>query len=122
MFESTQASRLDTSSWPSVNALANPLVADLVANAKELRLGVAKLQVADNLRHSRPKRRQRLAHIASKPPLTRYAPTSSHKCMCNMAVVRVPHLDDGWRAHVHVQRCANCDFRFRTLYIKSNNC
>ena len=42
MFESTQASRLDTSSWPSVNALANPLVADLVANAKELRLGVAK--------------------------------------------------------------------------------
>ncbi len=42
MSESTQASRLDTSSWPSVNALANPLVADLVANAKELRLGVAK--------------------------------------------------------------------------------
>jgi len=42
MSEYTQASRLDTSSWPSVNALANPLVADLVANAKELRLGVAK--------------------------------------------------------------------------------
>ena len=42
MFESIQASRLDTLSWPSVNALANPLVADLVANAKELRLGVAK--------------------------------------------------------------------------------
>ncbi len=42
MSEYTQASRLDTSSWPSVNALANPFVADLVANAKELRLGVAK--------------------------------------------------------------------------------
>ena len=42
MSEYTQASRLDTSSWPSLNALANPLVADLVANAKELRLGVAK--------------------------------------------------------------------------------
>ena len=42
MVESTQALQLDTSSWPSVNALANPLVADLVANAQELRLGVAK--------------------------------------------------------------------------------
>lgn len=42
MVESTQASQLDTSSWPSVNALTNTLVADLVANAQELRLGVAK--------------------------------------------------------------------------------
>ena len=42
MVESTQALQLDTSSWPSVNALANPLVADLVANAQELRVGVAK--------------------------------------------------------------------------------
>ena len=42
MIESSQASQLDTSSWPSVNALANTLVADLVANAQELRVGVAK--------------------------------------------------------------------------------
>jgi methenyltetrahydromethanopterin cyclohydrolase len=42
MVESTQALQLDTLSWPSVNALANPLVADLVANAQELRVGVAK--------------------------------------------------------------------------------
>jgi methenyltetrahydromethanopterin cyclohydrolase len=42
MVESTQALQLDTSSWPSVNALANTLVADLVANAQELRVGVAK--------------------------------------------------------------------------------
>ena len=42
MVESTQASQLDASSWPSVNTLANPLVADLVANAQELRVGVAK--------------------------------------------------------------------------------
>jgi len=42
MSESTQASQLDASSWPSVNALANSLVADLVANAQELRVGVAK--------------------------------------------------------------------------------
>ena len=42
MVESRQASQLDTSSWPSVNTLANPLVADLVANAQELRVGVAK--------------------------------------------------------------------------------
>ena len=42
MVESIQASQLDISSWPSVNTLANPLVADLVANAQELRVGVAK--------------------------------------------------------------------------------
>ncbi len=42
MVESTQALQLDTSSWPSVNALGNTLVADLVAKAQELRVGVAK--------------------------------------------------------------------------------
>jgi len=33
---------LDTSSWPSVNGLTNPLVDSLLANAKNLRLGVEK--------------------------------------------------------------------------------
>jgi len=33
---------LDTTNWPSVNALTAPLVANLVANAKVLRLGVEK--------------------------------------------------------------------------------
>ncbi|MDR2875294.1 MAG: methenyltetrahydromethanopterin cyclohydrolase [Methylobacillus sp.] len=33
-------SKLDTTNWPSVNALTAPLVADLLANAKALRLGV----------------------------------------------------------------------------------
>lgn len=42
MSESTQVAQLDTSHWPSVNALTNPLVAHLVANAKQLRLGVTK--------------------------------------------------------------------------------
>jgi methenyltetrahydromethanopterin cyclohydrolase len=34
--------KLDTSNWPSVNALTAPLVANLVANARVLRLGVEK--------------------------------------------------------------------------------
>jgi methenyltetrahydromethanopterin cyclohydrolase len=42
MSESTQVAQLDTSHWPSVNALTNPLVAHLLTNAKELRLGVSK--------------------------------------------------------------------------------
>ena len=42
MSESTQVTQLDISSWPSVNALTNLLVAHLLANAKELRLGVSK--------------------------------------------------------------------------------
>jgi methenyltetrahydromethanopterin cyclohydrolase len=33
-------SKLDTSNWPSVNELTAPLVANLLANAKSLRLGV----------------------------------------------------------------------------------
>lgn len=33
---------LDTRAWPSVNGLTNPLVSELVANAKNLRLGVEK--------------------------------------------------------------------------------
>lgn len=37
------AGQLDTSNWPSVNRLANPLVAALVDNAKELRLGIERL-------------------------------------------------------------------------------
>jgi methenyltetrahydromethanopterin cyclohydrolase len=37
-----QDKRLDTGSWPSINALANPLVASLVANAGSLRVGVEK--------------------------------------------------------------------------------
>jgi methenyltetrahydromethanopterin cyclohydrolase len=35
-------SKLDTSNWPSVNALTAPLVANLLANAKSLRLGMEK--------------------------------------------------------------------------------
>lgn len=35
--------QLDTSHWPSVNTLANPLVKDLLDNANGLRLGVEKL-------------------------------------------------------------------------------
>jgi methenyltetrahydromethanopterin cyclohydrolase len=35
-------SKLDTSNWPSVNTLTAPLVANLVQNAKSLRLGVEK--------------------------------------------------------------------------------
>lgn len=35
-------SKLDTTQWPSVNALTAPLVAELVANAKALRVGVEK--------------------------------------------------------------------------------
>ncbi len=42
MSESSQTTQLDTSNWPSVNALTNPLVAHLIANAKELRVGVEK--------------------------------------------------------------------------------
>ena len=42
MSESSQTTQLDTSNWPSVNALTNPLVADLLANAKALRVGVEK--------------------------------------------------------------------------------
>jgi methenyltetrahydromethanopterin cyclohydrolase len=42
MSESSQTAQLDTSNWPSVNALTNPLVADLLANAKALRVGVEK--------------------------------------------------------------------------------
>ena len=42
MTEFTQVTQLDTSSWPSVNALTNPLVAHLITNAKALRLGVTK--------------------------------------------------------------------------------
>lgn len=37
-----EVSHIDTSLWPSVNDLTNPLVAKLIANAKELRLGVSK--------------------------------------------------------------------------------
>ncbi len=40
MSESIQVARLDTSNWPSINALTNPLVDSLVSNAKELRVGV----------------------------------------------------------------------------------
>ncbi len=40
---SDSAQQLDTSHWPSVNALANPLVRDLLGNAHSLRLGVEKL-------------------------------------------------------------------------------
>ena len=43
MSESIQVAHLDTSNWPSVNALTNPLVASLVTNAKELRVGVTQL-------------------------------------------------------------------------------
>ena len=42
MSESSQTIQLDTTHWPSVNALTNPLVSDLIANAKELRIGVEK--------------------------------------------------------------------------------
>lgn len=35
--------QLDTTSWPSVNGLTNPLVKSLVDNAKDLRLGVEQL-------------------------------------------------------------------------------
>ena len=42
MSESSQTTQLDTSNWPSVNALTNPLVAHLIVNAKELRVGVEK--------------------------------------------------------------------------------
>ena len=38
----SEVSHIDTSLWPSVNNLTNPLVAKLIANAKELRLGVTK--------------------------------------------------------------------------------
>ena len=34
---------LDTSHWPSVNALTNPLVRHLLENAKNLRIGVERL-------------------------------------------------------------------------------
>ena len=42
MSDSTQSARIDTSHWPSVNALTNPLVAHLVAHANEFRVGVSK--------------------------------------------------------------------------------
>jgi methenyltetrahydromethanopterin cyclohydrolase len=42
MSESSQIAKLDTSHWPSVNTLTNPLVSHLIANAKELRVGVEK--------------------------------------------------------------------------------
>jgi len=38
----SEVNQLDTTHWPSVNQLTNPLVAHLVANAKELRVGVEK--------------------------------------------------------------------------------
>ena len=38
----SEVSQIDTTQWPSVNALTNPLVATLIANAKELRVGVTK--------------------------------------------------------------------------------
>ena len=40
MSQITQTAQLDTSNWPSVNALTNPVVEQLLSNAKELRLGV----------------------------------------------------------------------------------
>ncbi|MEZ0233311.1 MAG: methenyltetrahydromethanopterin cyclohydrolase [Methylophilaceae bacterium] len=40
---SETVTQLDTSNWPSVNTLTNPLVKYLVDNAKELRVGVEKL-------------------------------------------------------------------------------
>lgn len=40
MSQITQTAQLDTSNWPSVNALTNPLVEQLLSNAKDLRLGV----------------------------------------------------------------------------------
>ena len=40
MSQITQNAQLDTSNWPSVNALTNPLVEQLLSNAKDLRLGV----------------------------------------------------------------------------------
>jgi methenyltetrahydromethanopterin cyclohydrolase len=40
MSQITQTAQLDTSNWPSVNALTNPLVEQLLSNSKELRLGV----------------------------------------------------------------------------------
>src|SRR5689334_15049291 len=40
---STLEKQLDTSNWPGVNSLANPLVQSLVDNAKVLRIGVEKL-------------------------------------------------------------------------------
>lgn len=42
MSESSQTAQLETSNWPSVNALTNPLVSHLIANAKEMRVGVEK--------------------------------------------------------------------------------
>lgn len=42
MSDSTQSARIDTSHWPSVNALTNPLVVHLVAHANEFRVGVSK--------------------------------------------------------------------------------
>jgi len=40
MSQITQTAQLDTSNWPSVNALTNPLVEQLLSNAKALRIGV----------------------------------------------------------------------------------
>ena len=42
MTENVQEVHMDTSNWPSVNALASPLVEYLVQNAKELRIGLEK--------------------------------------------------------------------------------
>ena len=38
----SEVNQLDTSNWPSVNQLSNPLVAQLIANARALRIGVEK--------------------------------------------------------------------------------
>jgi methenyltetrahydromethanopterin cyclohydrolase len=37
-----EVNQLDTARWPSVNQLTNPLVTELIANAKELRVGLTK--------------------------------------------------------------------------------
>ena len=33
----SEVSQIDTSLWPSVNSLTNPLVAQLIANAKDMK-------------------------------------------------------------------------------------
>ena len=38
----SEVNQLDTSNWPSVNQLSNPLVAQLIANARALRIGIEK--------------------------------------------------------------------------------
>ena len=41
----SEVNQIDTSLWPSVNQLANPLVAKLIANAKALRLEIGRAHV-----------------------------------------------------------------------------